>query len=93
MKAVRFHEFGGTNVLRYEDGPTPQPGPGEVLVKVAATAFNPLDRWLRLGAMQEILPVRLPQHVWASTLPEQSSTTAPASRTRPSGARSSASFP
>ena len=60
MKAVRFHEFGGTSVLRYEEAPTPQPGPGEVLVKVAATAFNPLDRWLRVGAMEEVLPVHLP---------------------------------
>lgn len=60
MKAVRFHEFGDVNVLRYEEAPTPRPGPGEVLVAVAATAFNPLDRWLRAGAMEEILPVSLP---------------------------------
>lgn len=60
MKAVRFHEFGDVNVLRYEDVPTPRPGPGEVLVAVAATAFNPFDRWLRVGAMQEVLPVKLP---------------------------------
>jgi NADPH:quinone reductase-like Zn-dependent oxidoreductase len=60
MKAIRFHEYGGVDVLRYEEAPTPRPGPGEVLVAVAATAFNPFDRWLRAGAMHEILPVRLP---------------------------------
>ena len=60
MKAVRFHEFGDVGVLRYEEAPTPRPGPGELLVAVATTAFNPFDRWLRAGAMQEVLPVQLP---------------------------------
>lgn len=60
MKALRIHEYGDVNVLRYEDAPTPRPGPGEVLVAVAATAFNPVDRWFRAGAMHEILPVRFP---------------------------------
>jgi NADPH:quinone reductase-like Zn-dependent oxidoreductase len=60
MKAIRFHEYGGVDVLRYEETPTPRPGPGEVLVAVAATAFNPVDRWFRVGAMDEILPVRFP---------------------------------
>jgi len=60
MKAVRFHEFGDVDVLRYEEVPTPRPGPGEVLVAVAATAFNPVDRWFRAGAMEGVLPVRLP---------------------------------
>ena len=31
MKVIRFHEFGDINVLRYEEAPTPRPGPGEVL--------------------------------------------------------------
>jgi NADPH:quinone reductase-like Zn-dependent oxidoreductase len=60
MKAIRFHEYGDIDVLRYEEAPTPRPGPAEVLVAVAATAFNPVDRWFRAGAMDEILPVRLP---------------------------------
>lgn len=60
MKALRFHEYGDVNVLRYEEVPTPKPGPGEVLIAVAATAFNPVDRWFRAGAMHEIAPVRLP---------------------------------
>jgi NADPH:quinone reductase-like Zn-dependent oxidoreductase len=60
MKALRFHEYGAVNVLRYEEAPTPRPGPGEVLVAVAATACNPVDRWFRAGAMDEILLVRFP---------------------------------
>jgi NADPH:quinone reductase-like Zn-dependent oxidoreductase len=60
MKAIRFHEYGDIDVLRYEEAPKPRPGPGEVLVAVAATAFNPVDRWFRAGAMDEIMPVRLP---------------------------------
>jgi len=60
MKAIRFHEYGDIDVLRYEETPTPRPGSGEALVAVAATAFNPVDRWFRAGAMDEVLPVRLP---------------------------------
>ncbi|HYM49490.1 MAG TPA: zinc-binding dehydrogenase [Candidatus Limnocylindrales bacterium] len=56
MKAVRFHEHGGPDVLRYEDAPTPAPGPGEVLVALRAAALNHLDLFCRTG-----LPgVRLP---------------------------------
>lgn len=49
MKAVRFHEYGGIGVLRYEDVDRPRPGPGEVLVQVAGTAFNPVDIGFRVG--------------------------------------------
>ena len=41
MKAVVFYEHGGPDVLRYEDVPTPEPGPGEVLIAVRAVAVNP----------------------------------------------------
>jgi NADPH:quinone reductase-like Zn-dependent oxidoreductase len=41
MKAIRFHEYGDPGVLRYEDTARPEPAAGEVLVKVAATSFNP----------------------------------------------------
>ena len=49
MKAVRFHEHGGLDVLKYEDAPEPDVRPGEVLVKVRACALNHLDLWLRMG--------------------------------------------
>ncbi|ANZ40886.1 NADPH:quinone reductase [Lentzea guizhouensis] len=60
MKAVRFHEFGGPEVLRYEDVPQPVPATGEVLVKVAATTFNPVEGNIRKGVMQGPIPVELP---------------------------------
>ena len=49
MKAVRIHEFGGPDVLRYEDAPKPVPKPGEVLVRVHAIGLNPPDWYLRDG--------------------------------------------
>ncbi len=49
MKAIRFHEHGGPCVLRYEEVPDPEVGPGEVLVRVGACALNHLDVWQRRG--------------------------------------------
>ncbi|HLT48890.1 MAG TPA: NADP-dependent oxidoreductase [Aequorivita sp.] len=49
MKAVRQHEFGGPEVLRYEDAPVPEVKKGEVLVKVKAIGLNPPDWYLRDG--------------------------------------------
>ena len=49
MKAIRFHEYGGLDVLRYEEVPDPEVGPGEVLVRVGACALNHLDLWQRRG--------------------------------------------
>lgn len=49
MKAVRLHEFGGPEVLRYEDAPRPQSGSGEVLIRIAAIGINPPDWYLRDG--------------------------------------------
>jgi len=60
MKAVRFHEFGGPEVLRYEDVEQPAPAAGEVLVRVVATTFNPVEGNIRLGVMQGPIPVELP---------------------------------
>ncbi|WP_329792371.1 NADP-dependent oxidoreductase [Lentzea sp. DG1S-22] len=60
MKAVRFHEFGGPEVLRYEDVERPVPAAGEVLVRVAGTTFNPVEGNIRLGVMQGPIPVGLP---------------------------------
>ncbi|MEO2195933.1 MAG: zinc-binding dehydrogenase, partial [bacterium] len=56
MKAVRFHEHGGLDVLRQEEVPDPEPGPGEVLIRVRTCALNHLDLWQRRG----IPGVRLP---------------------------------
>ncbi len=50
MKAVRFHQTGPVDVLEYEDVPDPQPGAGEVVVRVRAAALNRLDVFLRGGA-------------------------------------------
>ncbi len=49
MKAVRIHEDGGPEVLRYEDAPDPEPKPGEVLVELRAASLNHLDLWVRQG--------------------------------------------
>ncbi len=49
MKAMLFHEHGGPEVLQYEDFPSPNPGPGEVLVKLHAAALNRVDLWVRDG--------------------------------------------
>lgn len=49
MKAIRIHEDGGPDVLRYEDVPDPQPGPGQVLVRLRAASLNHLDIWVRRG--------------------------------------------
>ncbi|MGY1717248.1 NADP-dependent oxidoreductase [Geodermatophilus sp. SYSU D01106] len=60
MKAVRFHEFGGPGVLRYEDAEQPVPGPGQVRIRVAGTSFNGVDANIRGGNMQGPIPVTLP---------------------------------
>ena len=49
MKAIRIHEDGGPEVLRYEDAPDPEPQPGEVLVRLRAASVNRLDLWVRAG--------------------------------------------
>ena len=49
MQAARIHEHGGPEVLRVEQVPDPEPGPGEVLVRVLAVSLNHLDLWVRRG--------------------------------------------
>jgi len=56
MKAVRIHEDGGPEVLRYEDAPAPSPGPGEVLVQLRAASLNHLDLWIRMGLPSVLKP-------------------------------------
>lgn len=60
MKAVRFHAYGGPEVLVVEEVPLPQPEPDEVLVRVLAAGVNPLDWKVRAGHVREWLPHRLP---------------------------------
>jgi len=49
MKAIRFHEFGGPEVLHLEEVPTPKPAAGQVLVKIQAAGINPADTYARTG--------------------------------------------
>ena len=49
MKAIRIHEDGGPDVLRYEDVDDPTPGDGQVLVELRAASMNHLDVWIRKG--------------------------------------------
>jgi NADPH:quinone reductase-like Zn-dependent oxidoreductase len=49
VKAIRIHADGGPEVLRFEDAPDPEPGPGEVLVRLRAASLNHLDLWIRKG--------------------------------------------
>ena len=49
MKAIRIHEDGGPDVLRYEDAPDPEPSEGDVLVELRAASLNHLDVWIRKG--------------------------------------------
>lgn len=59
MKAARIHEFGGPEVLRYEDVPDPKPRPDQVLVRIKACALNHVDLWIRKGLPSVSLP-RIP---------------------------------
>lgn len=57
MKAVRFHEHGGPEVLRYEDAPDPLAMSGRAIVRVRACALNHLDLWERRGIDRVVLPL------------------------------------
>lgn len=58
MKAIRLHQPGGPEQLRYEEVPTPAPGPGEVLIQLKAGALNHRDVWIRMGMqMADRLPL------------------------------------
>jgi NADPH:quinone reductase-like Zn-dependent oxidoreductase len=58
MKAIRLHQPGGPEQLRYEEVPTPAPGPGEILIQLKAGALNHRDVWIRMGMqMADRLPL------------------------------------
>src|ERR1700758_5213648 len=60
MKAIVVHQYGGPEVLKFEDYPDPVPGPGEVLVRVAATSVNPIDYKRRAGLTRDFYPINFP---------------------------------
>lgn len=61
MKAVRVHQYGGLEVLQYEDVPVPEPGPDEARVKLEAIGVNFIDIYHRIGRYQGSLPLTLGQ--------------------------------
>jgi NADPH:quinone reductase-like Zn-dependent oxidoreductase len=60
MKAVRYHSYGDSGVLVYEEAERPVAGSGQVVVRVAGAAFNPVDVAIRAGFMQQVFPVAFP---------------------------------
>ena len=60
MKAVVVHQYGGPEVLKFEDYPDPVPGSGEVLVRVAASSVNPIDYKRRAGLTKDFYPMTFP---------------------------------
>ena len=60
MKAVRFEQYGGVDVLNVVEVPTPEPGPGQVLVQVRAAGINPGEAKIRDGLMHERWPATFP---------------------------------
>ena len=60
MKAVVVHQYGGPEVLKFEEYPDPVPGPGEVLVRVAASSVNPIDYKRRAGLTKNFYPMTFP---------------------------------
>jgi len=59
MKAIRIHQNGGPEALRLDDIPVPQPGPGQALVKLAASGVNYIDIYHRTGLYKTDLPAAL----------------------------------
>jgi len=60
MRAVRFDEYGDLGVLKVIEVPTPEPGPGQVLVQVKATGINPGEAKIRAGLLHDRFPATFP---------------------------------
>src|SRR5277367_4216241 len=60
MKAIVVHEYGGPEVLKFEEYPDPVPGPGDVLVRIAAASVNPIDYKRRAGLTKDFYPLKFP---------------------------------
>lgn len=60
MRAYVLTRYGGAEAMEFRDVPEPQPGPGEVRIKVAAAGLNPVDYKIRQGALRPISRLRLP---------------------------------
>jgi NADPH:quinone reductase-like Zn-dependent oxidoreductase len=60
MKAIVVHEYGGPEVLKFEEFADPVPGQGEVLVRVAAASVNPIDCKRRAGLTKDFYPMQFP---------------------------------
>jgi NADPH:quinone reductase-like Zn-dependent oxidoreductase len=60
MRAIQVTQYGGEEQLRVVEAPEPYPGPGQVLVRIAAASFNPVDRKLVSGAMRDHTPLKFP---------------------------------
>ena len=60
MKTIRIHQYGGPEVLRYEDAPRPEPAAGEVLVRVRAAGVNPADWKIRQGYFKDFIKHHMP---------------------------------
>jgi NADPH:quinone reductase-like Zn-dependent oxidoreductase len=60
MKAVRFDQYGGVDVLKVVDAPVPEPGQGEALIKVKAASINPGEAKIREGLLHARWPATFP---------------------------------
>src|SRR6187397_2782974 len=57
MKSIRVHQFGDPSVMKIEELPDPQAGPGHVLVKMRAAGVNPVDTYIRAGNYAALPPL------------------------------------
>ena len=61
MKAIVVHQYGGPEVLKFDEQyPDPVAGPGEVLIRVAASSVNPIDCKRRAGKTRDFYPIKFP---------------------------------